>query len=56
MACTMILKQDENWWIGWVVEIPGVNSQGRTLVELIENLNSAIIEAIEMNLPQSKDV
>jgi predicted RNase H-like HicB family nuclease len=37
------------WWIGWVEEIPGVNSQGETREELIENLRSALQEALEMN-------
>ncbi len=46
---TAVVKQDGPWWIGWVEEIPGVNSQGHTRDELIENLRSALSEAIEMN-------
>lgn len=46
---TAIIKKDGDWWIGWVEEIPGVNSQGATREELIENLRSALSEAIEMN-------
>lgn len=38
---TAVVKQDGPWWIGWVEEIPGVNSQGHTRDELIENLRSA---------------
>jgi len=34
---------------GWIEEIPGVNSQGMTHDELLENLKSALAEAIEMN-------
>ena len=44
-----VIKQDGEWWIGWVEEIPGVNSQGRTRDELLENLRSALAEALEMN-------
>lgn len=44
-----VIQQDGNWWIGWVEEIPGVNSQGATRDELIENLQSALEEALEMN-------
>jgi len=44
-----IIKQDEGWWIGWVEEIPGVNSQGKTRVELLKNLRSALKEALEFN-------
>ena len=44
-----IIKQDAGWWIGWVEEIPGVNSQGKTRVELLKNLRSALKEALEFN-------
>ena len=37
------------WWIGWVQEIPGVNCQGKTRVELLKNLRSALKEALEFN-------
>jgi predicted RNase H-like HicB family nuclease len=46
---TAIVQRDGPWWIGWVKEIPGVNSQGRTQEELIENLRSALGEALETN-------
>lgn len=36
------------WWIGWIDEVRGVNSQGETRDELIENLGSALEEALEM--------
>ena len=44
-----IIKQDDGWWIGWVEEIPGVNSQGKTRAELLKNLRSALKEALEFN-------
>ena len=46
---TAVIKQDEGWWIGWVAEIPGVNSQGKTHAELRKNLRSALKEALEFN-------
>lgn len=46
---TALIQQDGGWWIGWVEEIPGVNSQGKTREELVENLRSALQEALEMN-------
>lgn len=46
---TAVVQHEGPWWIGWVEEIPGVNSQGRTRRELIENLRSALKEALEMN-------
>ena len=46
---TAVIKKDEGWWIGWVQEIPGVNSQGKTRAELLKNLRSALKEALEFN-------
>ncbi len=30
MNYTAVIKQDGDWWIGWIEEISGVNCQGRT--------------------------
>jgi predicted RNase H-like HicB family nuclease len=46
---TAVIQGDGPWWIGWVKEVPGVNSQGSTREELIENLRSALQEALAMN-------
>ncbi len=46
---TAITKQDENWWIGWIEEIPGVNCQERTREELLSSLKIALKEALEFN-------
>lgn len=44
-----VIQQSEGWWIGWIEEVPGVNSQGATREELLENLRDALAEALEMN-------
>lgn len=44
-----IVQQAGEWWIGWVAEVPGVNSQGTTREELLDNLCDALEEALEMN-------
>ena len=46
---TAVIQRHEQWWIGWVEEVPGVNSQGTTRDELLENLRDALGEALEMN-------
>lgn len=46
---TAVIKQDEGWWIGWIEEVTGVNSQGKTRLELTQNLRSALREALEFN-------
>ena len=44
-----VIQRDGKWWIGWIQEVPGVNSQGRTRKELLDNLRSALKEALKMN-------
>jgi predicted RNase H-like HicB family nuclease len=46
---TAVIQQHGGWWIGWVEEVPGVNSQGQTREELLDNLRDALEEALEMN-------
>ena len=46
---TANVQRHGHWWIGWIEEIPGVNSQGRRREELMENLGSALQEALEMD-------
>lgn len=43
------IRKDGKWWYGWVEEIQGVLSQGKTKRELLSNLQSALSEALEMN-------
>jgi predicted RNase H-like HicB family nuclease len=51
---TAVVQRDGKWWIGWVEEVPGANSQGATRAELIDNLRDALDEAIEMNRQQAR--
>ena len=46
---TAIVQQDGPHWIGWIVEVRGVNGQGQTREELLDSLRSALREALEMN-------
>jgi predicted RNase H-like HicB family nuclease len=46
---TAVIQQHGEWWIGWVEEVRGVNSQGKTREELLDNLRDALEEALEMN-------
>ena len=46
--------QHGEWWIGWVEEVPGVNSQGHTREELLDNLHDALEEALEMNRAEAR--
>jgi len=46
---TAVYKKSGKWYLGWVEEIPGVNSQGKTLKEVKENLKEALLLILEIN-------
>jgi predicted RNase H-like HicB family nuclease len=52
---TAIVKQSENWWIGWVEEIPGVNAQEKTKAELLVSLRQGLEEALEFNREDARE-
>ncbi len=46
---TAVFEHVGEWWIGYIEEIPGVNTQGHTLEEARENLKEAAQLVIEAN-------
>ncbi|MCA6562014.1 MAG: type II toxin-antitoxin system HicB family antitoxin [Pseudanabaena sp.] len=46
---TAVIKQSNNWWIGWIEEISGVNCQESTKEELLESLRITLKEALDFN-------
>ena len=46
---TAVISRDEDWWFGWLAEVPGVNAQERTREELLETLADVLREALEVN-------
>lgn len=46
---TAIIKQDGDWWIGWIEEVPGVNCQERTHEALRQSLKTTLQEALAFN-------
>lgn len=46
---TAVYEQHGDWWAAWVEELPGANSQGRTLEEARENLKEAVELILEVN-------
>jgi predicted RNase H-like HicB family nuclease len=46
---TAVFEQHGNWWMGYVEEMPGVNTQGATLEEARENLKDAVQLVMEAN-------
>jgi predicted RNase H-like HicB family nuclease len=46
---TAIIKQDSDWWIGWIEEVPGVNCQEKTREQLLASLRVTLQEALDFN-------
>jgi predicted RNase H-like HicB family nuclease len=38
MEYRAVIKKADGWWIGWLVDLPGVNAQEKTKAKLIESL------------------
>ncbi len=53
---TAIIKQDGDFWIGWIKEIPGVNCQEFTIDELMFSLETNLIESIECEVENKDDM
>ena len=49
---TAIFEKANDWYIGYVEELPGANTQGRTLEEARENLR----EAVELILLSNREL
>ncbi|MBI5920326.1 MAG: type II toxin-antitoxin system HicB family antitoxin [Betaproteobacteria bacterium] len=52
---TAVIKQDANWWIGWIEEVPGVNCQESSRESLLQSLRETLIEAIALNRADALD-
>ena len=44
---TALIRESEGWWIGWILEIPGVTCQERTRNELLDTLQITLREILE---------
>ena len=49
-----VVKQDGDWWLGWVEEVPGVNAQEPTREALLASLKEVLQEALEMNRAEAR--
>lgn len=38
MKYRAIVKRAGDWWIGWLIDLPGVNAQEKTREQLLESL------------------
>jgi predicted RNase H-like HicB family nuclease len=46
---TSVIERRGKWFVAYIEEIPGVNTQGKTLAEARRNLKEALTMVIEAN-------
>jgi predicted RNase H-like HicB family nuclease len=51
MQYRAVIKRSDGWWIGWLVDLPGVNAQEGTREELIESLRIGAREMLATEVP-----
>ena len=51
MKYRAIIKKVDDWWIGWLVDLPGVNAQEKTKARLIESLRIGAEEMLAVEVP-----
>jgi predicted RNase H-like HicB family nuclease len=51
MKYRAVIKKSGDWWIGWLVDLPGVNAQEKTREKLIESLRIGAQEMLATEVP-----
>ncbi len=51
MKYRAVIKRSGDWWIGWLIDLPGVNAQERTQKELIDSLKIGAKDMLETEIP-----
>ena len=51
MKYRAVMKKVDDWWIGWLVDLPGVNAQEKTKAVLIESLKIGAQEMLDLEVP-----
>jgi predicted RNase H-like HicB family nuclease len=51
MKLRAMIKQSGDWWIGWLVDLPGVNAQEKTREKLLESLKIGAEDMLSIAVP-----
>ena len=55
MQYRAVIKKSDKWWIGWLVDLPGVNAQEKTKEELFESLRVGAEDMLSTDLDLTPD-
>ncbi len=50
MKYRAVVKKSGDWWIGWLIDLPGVNAQEKTKPELLKSLKIGAQEMLETEI------
>lgn len=55
MKYRAVVKKSGDWWIGWLLDLPGVNAQERTREALVESLRIGAADMLATDVPFEPD-
>ncbi len=55
MKYRAVIRRSGDWWIGWLVDLPGVNAQEKTRERLIESLRIGAEDLLATHVPFERD-
>jgi len=51
MKYRAVIKKSEGWWIGWLIDLPGVNAQEKTREEVLKSLAIGAQDMLATQVP-----
>jgi len=51
MEFRAVIKKSGDWWIGWLIDLPGVNAQEKTQKALLESLKIGAEDMLTIEIP-----
>lgn len=51
MKYRAVIKKSDDWWIGWLIDLPGVNAQEKSRDELLESLRIGAADMLATDIP-----
>ncbi len=55
MKYRAVIKKTGIWWIGWLIDLPGVNAQEKTKAKLLESLRIGAQEMLATEITFEPD-
>lgn len=55
MKYRAMIKKTDGWWIGWLIDLPGVNAQEKTREKLVESLRIGAEDMLSTDVPFTPD-